>query len=114
MANLLDAELVENRRTLKMESPVTDLEYADDMALLAGSWLDFTVMLESLSTCCKQLGLTISCKKTKSLAVIPPEIPDAQRPEPIYLVPGDVPIETVSRFQYLGSFIQDDCGATQR
>ena len=73
MAYLLDADLVGNRRILKLETLVTGLEYADDMALLANNWSDLTAMLDSLSICCKKLGLTISCKKTKSLAVLPPD-----------------------------------------
>ena len=39
---------------------MTDLEYTDDMALLANNWSDLTAMLDSLSTCCKKLGLTIA------------------------------------------------------
>ena len=66
VAYLHDADLVGNRKILKLESLVTDLEYADDMALLSDNWCDLTTMLDSLSTCCKKLGLTISCKKTKT------------------------------------------------
>ena len=76
LAYLLDADLVGNRRVPKL---VTDLEYADDMALLANNWSDLTAMLDSLSTCCKKLGLTISCMKTKSLAVLPPDDPATER-----------------------------------
>ena len=54
-----------NRKTLRFESLVTDLEYADDMALLSDNWFDLTTMLNSLSNCCKKLGLAIRCKKTK-------------------------------------------------
>ena len=57
---LHNANIVDNRKTLKLETLVTDLEYADDMALLA----DLTSMLDTLTTCLRQLGLTISCKKT--------------------------------------------------
>ncbi|MDA8001968.1 MAG: reverse transcriptase domain-containing protein [Alphaproteobacteria bacterium] len=110
VAYLHDADLVGNRKMLKFESLVSDLEYADDMALLADSWSDLTIMLESLSNCCQKLGLTISCKKTKSLAVLPPEQPQIQSPLPIHLLPGDEPIDVVSHFQYLGSFVQNDCG----
>ena len=108
-AYLHDAALVGNRKSLKLESLVSDLEYADDMALLADNWSDLTSMLDSLSNCCRRLGLTISCKKTKSFAVIPPESLDVQSPEPIHLVPGDEPIQVVSNFQYLGSIVQNDC-----
>ena len=31
---------------------MTDLEYADNMALLANNWSNLTAMLDSLSTCC--------------------------------------------------------------
>ena len=80
LAYLHDAELVGNRKILKLESLVTDLEYADYVVLLADNWSDLTTMLDSLSTCCKKLGLTIRCKKTKILAVLPPNSPDALSP----------------------------------
>ena len=101
VAYLLDADLVGNRRNLKFETLVTDLEYADDMVLLADNWADLTTMLDSFATTCKNLGLTISCKKTKTLAVL--INPGAQSPAPVHLVPGSKPIEVVSHFQYLGS-----------
>ena len=110
VAYLLDADLVRNRRIPKLETLVTDLEYADDMALLANNWSDLTAMLDSLSTCCKKLGFTISCMKTKSLAVLPPDDPATESPVPIHLFPEDEPIEVVSHFQYLGSIVHDDCG----
>ena len=110
VAYLHNADLVGNRKTLQLETLVTDLEYADDMALLADNWSDLTSMLDTLNTCCTQLGLAINCKKTKSLAVLPPEGPDVHCPAPIHLVPGEEPIEVVSHFQYLGSIVQSDCG----
>ena len=87
---------------------MTDLEYADDMALLADNWADLTTMLDSLATTCKKLGQIISCKKTKTLAVL--TNPGAQSPAPIQLVPGGEPIKVVSHSQYLGSIVQNDCG----
>ena len=50
VAYLHDAKLVGNHRTLQFETLITDLEYADDMALLADSWNDLEAMLTSLST----------------------------------------------------------------
>ena len=108
VAYLIDADLMGNRRSLKLETLVTDLEYADDMALLEDNWVDLTTMLDSLATTCKKLGLTISCKKTKTLAVL--TNPGAQSPAPVQLVPGSEPIEVVSHFQYLDSTVQNDCG----
>ena len=89
---------------------MTDLEYADGMALLLDNWFDLVSMWESLSLCCGKLGLTISCKKTKSLAVLPPDRPDFQLPQTIQLVQGGESIEAVCSFQYLGSIVQDNCG----
>ena len=48
VAYLLDADLVGNRRVPKLEMLDTDLEYADNMALLANNWSDLTAMLDSL------------------------------------------------------------------
>ena len=110
VAYLHDADLVGNRRIPKLETLVTDLKYADDMALLANNRSDLTAMLDSLSTCCKKLGLTISCMKTKSLAVLPPDDPATKSPVPIHLFPEGEAIEVVFHFQYSGSIVQDDCG----
>ena len=110
-AYLHDAKLVGNRRKLQLETLVTDLEYADDMALLADSWDDLEAMLTSLSTHCRNLGLSISCAKTKTktMAVLPSDT--CTQPAPIHLLPDQPPIEPVSSFQYLGSIVQDDCGS---
>ena len=68
IAYLHDADLVGNRKSLRFESVVTDLEYADNMAHLSDNSLDLTTMLHSLSNCCKKLGLAISCKKDENLS----------------------------------------------
>ena len=65
-------------------------------------------MLNTLAECCKGLGLSISCKKTKTMAVLPDHSP---RPEPVHLFPNEAPVEVVSHFQYLGSIVQDDCSS---
>ena len=86
VAYLLDADQVGNRRILNLETMVTDLEFTDDMALLANNWSDHTAMLDSLSTCCKKLGLIINYKNMKSLAVLPPKDTAAQSTATIHLV----------------------------
>ena len=53
------------------------------------------------------MGLTINCKKTKLLAVLPDA--DAQPPAPILLHAESDPIEVVPSFQYLGSTVSSDC-----
>ena len=110
VAYLHGANLVGNRRKLCDEVIVSDLEYADDMAILADSWEDLTAMMGSLAVRCKEFGLSISCQKTKTMAVLPSDL--FQPAVPLSLTDGDVPVEVVSNFQYLGNIVQDDCGST--
>ena len=102
-----DAKLVGDRRKKTMETLVTDLEYADDMALVSSSWSDLEVMIVSLNRQCTDMGLTIGCKKTKTLAVLPS--PSCQQPEPILLSPDAEPVEPVPTFLYLESVVSQDC-----
>ena len=108
MAYLHDAKLVCNRKRLQLETIITDLEYTDDMALVADSWDDLKVMLDTIAESCKGLGLSISCTTTKTMAMLPDLFP---RPEPVHPFPNDAPVEVVSHFQYLGSIVQDDCSS---
>ena len=89
VAYLHNAKLVGNRRKLQLETLVTDLEYADDMALLADSWNDLEAMLTTLSIHCSAFGLSISCSKTKTMAVLPAS--HCAPPVPIRLFPNHPP-----------------------
>ena len=64
-------------------------------------------MMFSMESRCSDLGLTISCKKTKLLAVLPHST--CQQPVPVSLRSGANPIEVVHQFEYLGSVVSDDC-----
>ena len=64
-------------------------------------------LLESLEARCSDLGLTISCKKTKLLAVVPSG--SYSKPSPVSFRPGDDLIDVVSHFEYLGSVMSDNC-----
>ena len=75
VAYLHDANLVGNCRKLQHEDIISDLEYADNMALAAGSWDDLKSMLNDVSIRCGDIGFTISCSKTKTLAVLPSDLP---------------------------------------
>ena len=109
IAYLHNAKLVGNCRKLQLETLVTDIRYADDMALLAASWIDLEAMLTILSTHCSAFGLSVSCSKTKTMEVLLTSY--CAQPVPIHLFPNDPPVEPVSSFQYLGSVIQEDCGS---
>ena len=104
---LLGADLVGNRKKLTSEVSVSDLEYADDMALISDSFDALTALLESLDSTCRLMGLSIKYKKTKLLSVLPNV--DIQPPAPILLHPDCEPIEVVPSFQYLGSIISNEC-----
>ena len=58
VAYLHGAKLVDNRRKLQHEAIISDLEYADAMALVAESWDDLKSMLDDVSIWCRDLGLT--------------------------------------------------------
>ena len=79
------------------------------LALLANSRDDLEAMLISLSTNCRSFGLSISCAKTKVMAVLPSNT--CTQRAPIYLSSNQPPIESVSSFEYLGSIVQADCGS---
>ena len=102
-------------RAFSCETQLSDLEYADDMTLVDASWEDLKDMLQSLDEKCRQMGLTISTKKTKTMAVLPPGDTGVEQypaPESITLHPNSDPIEVVSSFEYLGSTMSDDCSLT--
>ena len=65
-----EAKLVGNRG-FSCDTQLSDLEYADDMTLVAALWEDLKDMLQSLDEKCQQVDLTISTKKTKTMAVLP-------------------------------------------
>ena len=75
-------------------------------------WLSHGVisksMLDDVSIRCRDLGLAISCSKTKTLAVLPSDL--YPKPVLINLVPNDDPVEVMCNFEHLGSFVQDNYG----
>ena len=89
IAYLHNAKLVGNCRKLQLETLVTDLEYGDDMALLADSWNDLEAMLMTLSTHCSAFALLISCSKTKTMEVLLTSY--CAQPVPIHLFPNNPP-----------------------
>ena len=73
--------------------PIGDLEYVDNMTLVADSWDDIKSMVESLNKHCHDMGLSISCSKTKTMGVLPSST--TQKPEPLVLHPGECSVEVV-------------------
>ena len=62
-------------------------------------------MLDTGRTC-TGIGLSISCKMIKTMAILLDLFP---RPEPVHLLPSDATVEAVYYVQQLGNIVQDDC-----
>ena len=56
---------------MREEVSIQDLEHADDMTLVSDSIDVLEEVLKTLHTTCSGIGLSISCKKSKILAVCP-------------------------------------------
>ncbi len=95
LSYLLDVDLVGNRSKLT-EVSVSDMEYADDMALISDFCDAITTLLESLDSKCCCMRLNINCKNAKLLAVLPDA--DAQPPPHNLLHVESDPIEVVPSF----------------
>ena len=63
------AELVGNRKQMNCQILIPDLEYADDMCLISDSMDELEEMLQNLDESCNEMGLTISTRKMKIMAV---------------------------------------------
>jgi len=77
----------------------TDLDFADDVALLSHFATMLQQMTDNLNTTAEKVGLRISCKKSKVSTV------GATSPTPTI---GQQTLEGVSEFQYLGSIISTE------
>ena len=108
MLHNLGDELVGSKRKMSGSTLIQDLEYADDMALVSDSMDALEEILKCLDGACSNLGLTISSKKSKILAVLPPTSSSVQ-PRDVYLKRDEEPVAVVEEFEYLGSIISQDC-----
>ena len=107
MMYLQGGKLVGNRRKLSQSVLFSDLEYVDDLVLVASSWEDLGATVHSLNQQCHAMGVTINSTETKSMAVLPDE--QWQVPVPINLQGSNHPVEAVSSIPYLGSVLADHC-----
>ena len=81
---------------------MTDLDFADDLALLSHSATTLQQMTDRLNTTAEKVGLRISCEKSKVSTV------GATTATPTTI--GQQTLEGVSEFQYLGSIISTESG----
>lgn len=84
---------------------ITNLRYADDAVLVADKRWKMQKMIDRLNETCKAYGMEINVKKTKVMIMNGTKKPkDRQR----CITLNNVPLEQVSRFKYLGSWITED------
>ena len=73
---------------MSRELPLHNFEYADDMALIRDSIDMLEKVFRAMEVSCSVMGLAISSKKTKILAVHPASRP-SQSPSNVLLRPSD-------------------------
>ena len=86
------------------EEKVTDLDFADDVALLADSWMVLALMLERMEEVTQDYGINISTKKTEVMC-IRREL-EQIRVEDV-VMRGEM-LKQVEEFTYLGSVFTAD------
>ena len=101
-----EAELVGSRKRMNCQTVISDLEYADDICLISDSMDKLEEMLVELDESCNEMGLTITTRKTKIMAVEEQQ----QAPRQVQLRVADDPVNVVEEFEYLGSTVMADCG----
>ena len=91
-----------NRRQSRRKGPllVTDLDFADDIALLSEQIKQAQDLLTSVETSAPQIGLGMNAKKTKVMAY--------NQSDEVRIITRDTSqIEVVQDFKYLGSWIDN-------
>ena len=78
------------------------------MTLVSDSMDVLEERLRILHTTYSGMGLSISSRKSKIVAVCPSSLTSIQ-PSTIQLTPGEEPVSVVEDFQYLGCVIPHDC-----
>ena len=81
---------------------ITDIRYTDDAVLVAGKRKKMQKMVESLNNICRAYGMEIIVKKPKVMIMGIKERDGVQQ----CIMLGSMPLEQVTRFKYLGSWIR--------
>ena len=85
---------------------INNLRYADDTTLIATSVADMAELLKRVKLVSELLGLCLNVSKTKILAIGPDSVE-----EPLIINGNEV--ESVSKFNFLGSLITKEGGCSQ-
>ena len=100
----VDTSQINNGIKIDDEPNVTDLEYADDAALLAITLANLASLLNEMAAEAKKLGMKINVPKTKWMKIAKV---DKESDSEELTLENEV-IEKVKIFKYLGSQITDD------
>ena len=84
---------------------ITNLRYADDAVLVAEKRRKMQKMIDILSTTCKEYGMKINVKKIKVMIMYETAKPKGMQR---FITLNNVPLEQMSLFKYLGSWITED------
>ena len=98
--------LVGNRKQMREQFLIPDLEYADDMCLLSNSMDELEEMLLDLDQSCNQMGLSISARKTKILSITSNQ---QESPRRVTLQSADEAVDVIEEFEYMGSVVTSSC-----
>ena len=93
---------------MRSNALIQELEYADHMAIVSDSIDALEEVLQSMNDVCSGVGLSISSKKTKILAIRPSTSFGAP-PRPVQLNLNEQPVEVLEKFQNLSSKISQNC-----
>ena len=93
--------LQERKSTRHTSKHITDLDYADDIALLSDQVNIVEILLQSLETAAHKVGLTQNSTKTECML-----LNEESTGTEIHTLNGTC-LNTVDNFKYLGSYIQD-------
>ena len=100
---------IENARTgirWTLRSSLEDLDFADDICLLASNRKHMQNKTTKLCGVAEQVGLNINSKKTKVMSINAPTNP------PISIYKNEA-VEEVDEFSYLGSIVSNDNGTSK-
>ena len=84
------------------------MRYIDDAVLITDKRKKLQKMVNRLNETCKEYGMEINVKKTKVMVL---GGTDEQRKRHRGVRLGDAPLEQVTRFKYLGSWITDEASS---
>ncbi|GFR82438.1 endonuclease-reverse transcriptase [Elysia marginata] len=86
---------------------IHNIRYADDTVILAESEEQLQAMLDSIVDKCKEYGMEIKAKKTKTMHI-------GRDTKTLTITVGNAVLEQVSKYSYLGQMITEDVATLKK